>query len=100
MGEIGLNDTIEALRDELVAAMEQAREKAVQFPVTGVQLEFHVGVKKTGEGKAGLKFWVLELGSGGSYARETIQKVIVTLGAPTDAAGVPVRVSDTAEQRP
>jgi hypothetical protein len=100
VGEIGLNDTIEALRDELVAAMEQAREKAVQFPVTGVQLEFHVGVKKTGEGKAGLKFWVLELGSGGSYARETIQKVIVTLGAPVDAAGVPVKVSDTTEQRP
>lgn len=100
MGEIGLNDTIEALRDELVAAMERAREKAVQFPVTGVQLEFHVGVKKTGEGKAGLKFWVLELGSGGSYARETIQKVIVTLGAPTDAAGVPVKVSDATDRKP
>ncbi|MDX8031427.1 trypco2 family protein [Lentzea sp. BCCO 10_0856] len=100
MGEIGLKDTIDALRDELLAAMEQARDKGVQFPVTGVQLEFHVGVKKTGEGKAGLKFWVLELGSGGSFARETIQKVIVTLGAPTDSAGVPVKVSDVTEDRP
>jgi hypothetical protein len=100
MGEIGLNETVEALRAELVAAMEQAQDKGVTFPVTGVQLEFHVGVKKSADGKTGLKFWVLELGSGASYARETIQKVIVTLGPPVDGAGVPVRVADTQTEKP
>jgi hypothetical protein len=32
-----------------------------QFPVNGVELEFHVAVTKTGEGKAGVRFYVVEL---------------------------------------
>jgi hypothetical protein len=46
-----------------------------QFPAAGVQLEFHVGVTKAGEGKAGVKFYVVELGASGGYAREEIQAV-------------------------
>ena len=66
MSEIGLGETIDALRAELAAAVERARDTDIQFPVAGVQLEFHVGVKKEGEGTAGVKFWVLELGAGGA----------------------------------
>jgi hypothetical protein len=65
-----------------------------------VQLEFHVGVKRSADAKGGVKFWVLELGGGGGYARETVQKVIVTLGAPVDRAGEPVRVADSSASRP
>jgi hypothetical protein len=100
VSEIGLGETIDALRAELAAAVERARNTEIQFPVAGVQLEFHVGVKKEGEGKAGVKFWVLELGGGGSYARESIQKVTVTLGAPLDRSGSPVKVTDISAQRP
>jgi len=100
MTEIGLQETIEALRSELAAAVERAKDTEVQFPVTGVELEFHVGVTRTGDGKAGVKFWVVELGGGISYARETIQKVTVTLGAPLDRAGQPVMVSRISTQRP
>jgi hypothetical protein len=100
VSEIGLGETIDALRAELAAAVERARDTDIQFPVAGVQLEFHVGVKKEGEGTAGVKFWVLELGAGGSYARESIQTVTVTLGAPVDRSGSPVKVSDLSAQRP
>jgi len=100
VSEIGLGETIDALRAELAAAVERARDTDIQFPVAGVQLEFHVGVKKEGEGTAGVKFWVLELGAGGSYARESIQTVTVTLGAPVDRSGAPVKVSDLSAQRP
>jgi Trypsin-co-occurring domain 2 len=59
--------------------MRDAAEDEIQFPVGSVQLEFHVGVTKAGEGTAGAKFWVVELGGKGSYAFESIQKVTVNL---------------------
>ena len=65
-----------------------------------MQLEFHVAVTKTGEGKAGVKFWVVELGGAGSYAREEIQKVTVTLGAPVDHNGDPVKIYRGSAEQP
>jgi hypothetical protein len=100
VSEIGLVETIDALRAELAASIELARDTDVQFPVAGVQLEFHVGVKREADGKAGVRFWVVELGGGGSYARESIQTVTVTLGAPVDRSGAPVKVTDVSVQRP
>jgi len=83
---------VESLRAELARAAEAGAGAAFQFPVTGVQLEFHVGVTKAGEGKAGVRFYVVELGGSGSYAREEIQTVTVTLGAPVDQNGEPVKI--------
>ena len=73
--QLGLAETMEALRAELAQAAAAGAAEGFQFPVTGVQLEFHVGVTKTGEGKAGVRFYVVELGGSGSYAREEIQTV-------------------------
>jgi hypothetical protein len=84
----------------LAVAVEQAVGADLQFPVDGVQLEFHVAVTKTGEGRAGLKFYVLEMGGSGSYAREEIQTVTVTLGAPIDQAGDVVKVLRQSRQKP
>jgi hypothetical protein len=58
--QLGLAETIEALRGELAQAAAAGGAAGFQFPVAGVQLEFHVGVTKTGEGKAGVKFYVVE----------------------------------------
>jgi len=68
--QLELAETIEALRAELARAAAAGAGAGFQFPVAGVQLEFHVAVTKTGEGRAGVKFWVVELGRAGSYARE------------------------------
>ena len=84
MEQLELAETVEALRAELARAAAAGAGAGFQFPVAGVQLEFHVAVTKTGEGRAGVKFWVVELGGSGSYAREEIQTVTVTLGAPVD----------------
>jgi hypothetical protein len=100
MAEIGLSDAIAAVRAELAAAVEQSVDAEFQFPVNGVQLEFHVAVTKTGEGRAGVKFWVVELGGAGSYAREEIQTVTLTLGAPVDRAGEVVKVTRQSRQKP
>ena len=92
MEQLGLAETMEALRAELARAAEAGAEAGFQFPVAGVELEFHVAVTKSGEGKAGVKFWVVELGGAGSYAREEIQTVTVKLGAPVNDKGEPVKV--------
>jgi hypothetical protein len=57
-------------------------------------------VTKTGEGKAGVKFWVVELGGTASYAREEIQTVTVTLGAPVDHNGEPVKIYRGSAHKP
>ena len=49
---VGLAETMEALRAELAQAAAAGAAAEFQFPVAGVQLEFHVGVTKAGEGKA------------------------------------------------
>ena len=44
--QLGLAETIEALRGELAQAAAAGGAAGFQFPVAGVQLEFHVGVTK------------------------------------------------------
>ena len=100
MKQLELAETMEALRAELAAAAAAGARSAFHFPVAGVQLEFHVGVTRTGEGKAGVKFWVVELGGSGGYAREEIQTVTVTLGAPVDPNGNPITIYRSSAEMP
>jgi len=44
--------------------------------------------------------YVVELGGSGSYAREEIQTVTVTLGAPVDRAGEVVKVTRQFRRKP
>jgi Trypsin-co-occurring domain 2 len=98
--QLELAETVEALRAELARAAAAGAGANFQFPVAGVQLEFHVGVTKTGKGAAGVKFWVVDLGGSVSYAREEIQTVTVTLGAPVDQNGDPVKIYRGSAQKP
>ena len=100
MQQLGLAETVEALRAELARAAAAGAGAEFQFPVTGVQLEFHVGVTKTGEGRAGVRFWVVELGGAATYAQQEIQTVTVTLGAPVDMNGEPVKIYRGSVQKP
>lgn len=100
MEKIGLVETIEALRSELAAAVEQAQGQAIQFPIGSVQLEFQVGVTWDTEARGGVKFWVLELGASGSYANESVQKVTLNLEAPVDAEGRAVKVARHLREKP
>jgi hypothetical protein len=98
--QLELAETVEALRAELARAAAVGAEAEFQFPVAGVQMEFHVAVTRAVEGKAGVKFYVVELGGAGSYAQEEIQKVTVTLGAPVDRNGDPVKIYRGSAQKP
>ena len=100
MTEIGFAETIQALRSELATAMRTAEGEAIQFPLGSIQLEFHVGVTKATDVKAGVKFWVVELGGSGAYSAESIQKVTITLEPPVDAAGSPLKVARKTGYKP
>jgi hypothetical protein len=47
-----------------------------------------------------VKFYVVELGGSGSYAREEIQTVTVMLGAPVDDNGDPVKIYRSSARKP
>jgi Tfp pilus assembly PilM family ATPase len=98
--KIPLADTIEAVRRELARSVESAAGKDIRFPVGEVSVEFQVGVTKSGEGTAGVHVWVLEVGAGGSYARESVQTVTITLGAPVDRHGRPIMVTSGSSDKP
>lgn len=99
MDRVGLVETIAALRAELAAALEQADGEAIQFPITGMELELHVGVSRHAGTRSGLKFWVLELGADRDVVREQVQRITVSLGPPlVDGEGIAVR--DDLDVRP
>jgi len=98
--QLELAETVEALRAELARAVAAGAGAGFQFPVAGVQLEFHVGCTKGRDGRGGVRFYVVELGASGSYAQEEIQTVTVTLGAPVDQNGDPVKIYRGSSQKP
>ncbi|WP_239335260.1 trypco2 family protein [Frankia sp. CiP3] len=98
--ELSLAETMDALRVELAEAASAGAGSDFQFPVDGVQLEFHVAVKKESTAKAGVKVWVVEAGGSGSLSREEIHTVTVTLGVPVDRHGEPMKITQGSPKKP
>jgi hypothetical protein len=93
VGNLGLAETIAALREELAEAVAAGSDADFRFSVGQVQLEVSVGITREAAGRGRAKFWVLELGGDGTYRREEIQRMLITLEAPTDRTGRPVHVT-------
>lgn len=100
MSEIGLVEAIASLRAELAEAAERGEAEDIRFPVAQVNLEFQIGVTRDVHGDGRLRFWVLELGAGGGYEAQTIQKVTISLGPPVDADGQPIKIRRTLPSKP
>lgn len=84
---------VEALRHQLRQAQEEANS---QMPIElgKVSVEFTVLSHREAEGKAGVKFWVVDAGASGKLSHESTQKVIMEL-FPMDSTGTrPARVHD------
>jgi hypothetical protein len=93
-----LADFIGALRSELRSAA-LARDAELQFNVGPVTVELTVMTRHEGGGKAGVRFWVVEVGASASAAHESTQKVTLEL-TPVSASGEPWQVADEVEERP
>jgi NTP-dependent ternary system trypsin peptidase co-occuring protein len=97
---IGLADAIEALHADLLIAAERATEHDFHFAIGSVDLEFQIGITKSADVKTGLRVWVVELGAGGAVAKESVQRIHVTLQAPVDENGNPVLVGRDLNRKP
>lgn len=100
MTQIGLSEAIAAVRTELSAAVEQGADAELQFPVEGVELEFHVAMTVEGQTGGKARFWVVEWGASVSGARESTHTVKVSLGAPVNQAGDVVKVKRRSREKP
>ena len=90
---VPLADFVGALREEIKLARESA-DSEVPIEVGPVTVEFTLLARREGEGKAGVRFWVVDAGVGGKVANESTQKVTMQL-APLGPGGVgPARVRD------
>jgi hypothetical protein len=99
---IGLDDAIEALRADLIAAMNKGAGESIQFPVEKMTVELDVVATKSADGKAGFKVPIVEveLGGGGGWSRESTQKVTVEFGSPVDEDGNPIKVARHSGAKP
>jgi hypothetical protein len=78
-GAVPLSAAIGALRDELAQAWWDARNQSVRFKPSPVELTLQVAVTAGGKGKAGVRWWLLELGGEVSYQSVVTQTVKVRL---------------------
>ena len=69
-GVVGLADAIGALRDELIRAWSSSQQQRLRFKPSPVQLTVQVAVTSAGKGRAGVRWWLVELG--GEVSRETV----------------------------
>src|SRR4051812_19247749 len=100
VAELELPEAIEQVRQDLTRALAEGAAADIHFPVGQGTLEFHVGVKKTGEGSGKVKVSVLEAGTTGKVEYDRTHKVTVVLQPPVDHDGNPVKVSRRAGQKP
>ncbi|MFF8293561.1 trypco2 family protein [Streptomyces sp. NPDC016309] len=100
MQELGLAETIEALRLELEASIASSDGQDLRFFVGPIQVELQLCVRREAglQGKA--KFWVIEAGADGKYAHESIQKVTLTLEPVGKDGTTPIQVHRGSSERP
>ncbi len=98
---IGLQEAIEGIRADLLAARSSGEDADIRFPVEKVTVQLQVLATKGVEGRAGFKvpFVNLELGGGGSISAERTSTVTVEFGGPVDQSGAPVKIADSSRQR-
>lgn len=98
MAKIALAEMIEELRRELQTAVQAGKDEEIRFGLGEVTLEAQVEVKRTVEGKAGVKFWVAELGASGGGSKGVTQKIVLKL-RPVDSDGSALKLADEERDR-
>jgi hypothetical protein len=93
---VELAELIGDLRGELTKAVAQANTEGLRFELRSVGLEVSVVVAKEAKPGAKVKFFVVELGTEGSVAHTSTQKITLTL-QPTMSGGEAPYVRGAAE---
>jgi hypothetical protein len=92
--QMPLADLIDAVREELQRAADQAGSKRLQFEVQDVELEVEVTTSGSREAEGGIKLWVVNLGAKGSRTNANTHRVTLHLTAE-GRGGTRLRVRDS-----
>jgi hypothetical protein len=99
MSGIPLAEVIADLRDELARAMEEGEKHDVRFKPGPIEVELALEVRKEGSGRAGIKFWVVELG--GDIKAANVQSHKIKLSRQlVDRAGQDLLIRSDVKGRP
>jgi len=90
---VGLATAIEAVREELIAAQDEGKGKALSFTVGNVTVELAGELRTTGGAGVGVKFWVVNVDAKGERSSAATHKVSVEL-IPVGPDGKPWSVHD------
>jgi hypothetical protein len=97
---VGLDEAIEALREQLASAHAKAAGADLQFPVESVTVQLRIAVTRSSGGKAGFRVPIVDLELGGSRSRQSDSEQTVTLllAGPVNLDGVPQRVARASDE--
>jgi len=96
---ITLADAIQNLRSELSRAMQAGASEDLRFRLGPIEMEFEIEVGTEAQGKAGIKWWIIEAGGGAKRSSSSTHKIKLRL-EPLTAMGSPVDVSNTGGGKP
>ncbi len=90
---IPLAKAIQDLRQELLTAVAEGRDKELRFKLKPIELELNIAMTYKGEGNVGVKFWVIDISgkAAGEYATTHKLKLVLQ---PVDSAGGEYQVRD------
>jgi hypothetical protein len=92
-GAVSLSDAIASLRGELMRAWWDGRSAKLRFKPAPVELTLEVGVTGAASGKAGVKWWLIELGGDISREKASTQTIKLILDpVMVDREGNPVEL--------
>ena len=86
---IGLQEAIASLRAELIESVNASHGERLRFEVGEITMEFQIEVERSAEATGGIKFWVVELGTGGTAKDKDVHKVVIPL-KPVREDGKPI----------
>ena len=99
MSGIQLAEVIQDLREELAKAIADGRNHRIRFKPGNIDVELSVDVRKSVEGKAGVKFWVVEAGATGTTGQTQAHKIKLSLSM-VDERGREILISGDPNGRP
>jgi hypothetical protein len=63
----------------LIESVVASQGERLRFEVGEITMEFQIEVERSAEAKGGIKFWVVELGAGGTAKDKDVHKVVIPL---------------------
>ena len=95
--QVPLSAAIGEVRRELARAIEEGRDSPIAFRAGPVELEFTVAFDRTVGGDAGVRVWVVSVGTKGEARWSETNRLKVTL-TPVDREGHDRLIGSTASK--